>query len=744
MKKLWLLIKKYNEICYMSCLGSGILLLISRYWNIEWPPALLFPAVLLVQILLLWSGERNIRLQLFAGLFLLHLLPILYFVRTDRELDIFYRILSLEIPCILLSVFCYIVRHSLLFKGILLLPQLAVLIYFSIMQISLSKWVIWLILFCLLFYLAELIEHRISPSSDRNILYLFPFLLAATTVLFLFPVKDTPLQWTYVKKAAAFMNEQIQILSVDINYLFSGSSDSFFLSETGFSTDSSLGGDVVSSDKPQITIAGTTTRSPLYLTGSVYNSYTGRGWQSDAASMPSGAQEYLRQHQELVHALSQSTLIAEDEVVEKAEQYIRPNTYDVYFDGLKTKHLFYSPFTYNFVFPEGERMDMDSPNTAVLTRARGVGFHYLFLFYEFNLGSEEMENLLRQKAWRSTYKPLEQQAAKREYAYSNYTSLPASLPSRVSLLAEEITTGLDNDYDRLKAIETYLQQYEYSTSPESCPSGQDFTDFFLFEGKRGYCSYYATSLAVLGRCLGIPTRYVEGFVSKDTPRYQNYKLQLTGSDAHAWVEAYIENIGWIPFDPTPGYNEAAYQAWPEPKGSEESASSAENSSMPLPPDQVPDESTLSDLSSDPEAEANRRREVLHLTGGIVFVLLSFLLLIPLFLLVRRQIRRRSYRSLSDYEKLASLMRKIFLIGRLYGYVQEEGETLTAFALRTENRLDTPAYVYGFVCDLFQAVRFGDTPADTAALGILEEYLLGLEKQYLKDSGLLKRLLYSLY
>ena len=68
-----------------------------------------------------------------------------------------------------------------------------------------------------------------------------------------------------------------------------------------------------------------------------------------------------------------------------------------------------------------------------------------------------------------------------EAIHKDYLGLPEELPQRVRDLADEITQGYDNDYDKLKAIEAYLQEnYEYTLSPGSVPEEQDFVDKILF------------------------------------------------------------------------------------------------------------------------------------------------------------------------------------------------------------------------------------------------------------------------
>jgi len=84
------------------------------------------------------------------------------------------------------------------------------------------------------------------------------------------------------------------------------------------------------------------------------------------------------------------------------------------------------------------------------------------------------------------------------------------------------------------------------------PSGielEDFTDSFLFEGKNGYCVHFASAFASSARMVGIPSRVVTGFKSSKESMVNNY-LIVRALDAHAWVELYLDELGWMRFDPT--------------------------------------------------------------------------------------------------------------------------------------------------------------------------------------------------
>jgi hypothetical protein len=73
---------------------------------------------------------------------------------------------------------------------------------------------------------------------------------------------------------------------------------------------------------------------------------------------------------------------------------------------------------------------------------------------------------------------------------------------------------------------------------------------FLFVRRSGNCEYFAAAMAVMLRTVGIPSRVVAGFQRGEWNPYGRY-FMVRLSDAHSWVEAYIEGRGWVPFDPSP-------------------------------------------------------------------------------------------------------------------------------------------------------------------------------------------------
>jgi transglutaminase-like putative cysteine protease len=157
---------------------------------------------------------------------------------------------------------------------------------------------------------------------------------------------------------------------------------------------------------------------------------------------------------------------------------------------------------------------------------------------------------------------------------ATYLQLPSTLPERVRALASRISAGSASAFDEAVRIQGYLRSnFVYLDDPPPAPAGRDVVDYFLFEAPGGFCSYYATAMAVLLRLDGVPSRVVTGFATGDWEAREG-RYRVTESHAHAWVEVYFPRYGWIEFEPTPSRPPFEYRNAPPP-----SADSAQRSSM---------------------------------------------------------------------------------------------------------------------------------------------------------------------
>jgi Transglutaminase-like superfamily/Domain of unknown function (DUF4129) len=110
-------------------------------------------------------------------------------------------------------------------------------------------------------------------------------------------------------------------------------------------------------------------------------------------------------------------------------------------------------------------------------------------------------------------------------------------------------------YDKAVALESYLHNnYAYDTHI-SLPPGEEGVSWFLFRShNRGFCNYFATSMAIMARELGMPARIVAGYTNgKYDAKQQQWVIR--GSDAHSWVQIYFAGYGWVNFEPSASFTD---------------------------------------------------------------------------------------------------------------------------------------------------------------------------------------------
>jgi hypothetical protein len=136
-----------------------------------------------------------------------------------------------------------------------------------------------------------------------------------------------------------------------------------------------------------------------------------------------------------------------------------------------------------------------------------------------------------------------------------YLEVPADLSQQAIATAHEWTQGATNVYQAMNMLVEHLsdqQTFTYSIENAPVPGNVDAVTWLL-QTHKGFCTYYATAMTVMARVLGVPARVVSGF----NEGYFDAKRGawvVNGQDAHSWVQVYFPNVGWINFDPTPGFS----------------------------------------------------------------------------------------------------------------------------------------------------------------------------------------------
>jgi hypothetical protein len=130
-----------------------------------------------------------------------------------------------------------------------------------------------------------------------------------------------------------------------------------------------------------------------------------------------------------------------------------------------------------------------------------------------------------------------------------YLQLPEQNKAVVAL-ARQICAGTRTPEEKVHRVIAYLQRnFTYSLNPKRDKRFLPLEDFLL-HSREGYCEHFATAAAILLRGTGVPTRLVSGFLHGEWNSLGRY-FMVRQRDAHTWIEAYLPDKGWVPFDPTP-------------------------------------------------------------------------------------------------------------------------------------------------------------------------------------------------
>ena len=317
------------------------------------------------------------------------------------------------------------------------------------------------------------------------------------------------------------------------------------------------------------------------------------------------------------------------------------------------------------------------------------------------------------------------------------------ITQRTKSLVKNIVKGLETDFEKATAIESYLRSnYEYSLNVESIPEDQEFIDYFLFEEGKGYCTYYATTMALMLRMEGIPSRYVEGYLAKDLLEDGVYEVKQ--SNAHTWVEAFIEPVGWMTFEATP-----AFPLEPRLENYEAIGEDLETT----PENNLVDNQSPDKIIEEPE----RYREEDFLDGEVgsyenlpdepdlvksnitIEDILKILLLIIVFRVITSffiyKYKEFKVNRLPNDEKLIHYYADIISILKTLGYPQESGETHFEYAKRVAHKFSR-FQEKGFIeiTEIFVENKYGNTPTLDRDILDLEVYRKSLDNNLKNKLG----------
>lgn len=300
------------------------------------------------------------------------------------------------------------------------------------------------------------------------------------------------------------------------NRLFGGLQAQNEAGLSGFSRAMTLHGSFHLADTPVLQISSP---RPEYWRAIVYDRYTGHGWLSsdpvDQRTLPAGSDALRSAEPARIEIDQQVTVLA------PRGNYLVGASEPFRFDRTVVAQA----------YPDapGNRVDLVSSISAEPLQR---GSHYVVASQVSTASTAALRTSTR------AY-PAE--------VRQRYLSLPP-IPTRVRQLAAQLTAGQQNPYDKAVALESYLRAMPYTLDLPPPPSDRDAVDYFLFDARTGYCDYFASSMAVMARSIGLPARVVAGYATGE--RQDDGTYLVRDSNSHSWTEIYLPPYGWIPFEPS--------------------------------------------------------------------------------------------------------------------------------------------------------------------------------------------------
>ncbi len=444
----------------------------------------------------------------------------------------------------------------------------------------LSGYLILLILLCLAFM-------DYSFSSAVNALAVFLFLNSVSEMIALFehyrtdtflvfyiaialitaftPAPEDPYDWDFVVKAVQAVGNTAEHIMLEVQYWWGqDKSDGMFAyGYTGYSdTSSLLTAGIRNRETEQLVLDGKRTRRNLYLKGRTSDSFTGERWEM---TLEEQTMDSRIDTLETLYAL-----LAYTQNVEELHRFVEVYEHKVTLSYIRTQSQFY-PIKLLRTTVSDMQYRGDNP---ISDQIQSKGYHYSYQFVDIDYASAELATIIgnskdisyEEEKYDLIYTKmqdyygitlekvpfsdfLEQIASGEERIRRAYGIADSAVSEQVKELAIELTEDCENDYEKCRALEHYLYQYSYNQNI-AMPEDANVLDWFLFDGRQGFCVHYATALAEMLRCIGISARVAEGFLVDYSDSFKINQFSISSGSAHAWVEAYIEGFGWMRLEPT--------------------------------------------------------------------------------------------------------------------------------------------------------------------------------------------------
>lgn len=348
--------------------------------------------------------------------------------------------------------------------------------------------------------------------------------------------------------------------------------------------------------------------------------------------------------------------------------------------------------------------------------------------------------------------------------YRHYLELPSEVDYTVEPLTREITKPYETKLQKVQAVERYLrknfkysdQKFRLKRSDGTSANASDYINYFLFgnEKKEGYCTLFASSMVSMLRSIGYPARVATGYYVE--PKYigvDHFSAEVMDYDYHAWVEVYFDGMGWMSFEPTPGYGETRnyhlLELIDEGKELEDPTIEVEYDGIQeynkypkeLPDPEEPEE------EKDPLADLINNKLDLGNWGKIILIavrVLLALLFVLILWLVTEWMHRRTLERMMKAAPAKGVRRGYYLILRLMqlrGFKFFEGELLEDFARRVDNLELAPLPLKEIVPTLQKAL-YSEAELTEEERASVAEYVRALDRTSFRKANLFKKFWYK--
>ncbi|MDE7362550.1 MAG: transglutaminase-like domain-containing protein [Oscillospiraceae bacterium] len=513
---------------------------------------------------------------------------------------------------------------------------------------------------------------------------------------------------------------------------------------------------------------------PVYLRGDVGIDFDGDSWSSPVASQPEGWDDYLSERfgsdmsgliasWQDMHAVEQSEFMVDylcdtsvmflPSYITFLYTYVDSDEFDVYGDYAvrandgagKLNTVLGEAYTPIFLGVDDETVYDADTAAAAAAKLASVPFD-----------SDDMWVHIKDNGdWEYVYNEDYYQAYS-AYVYDTYLNVPAgmeapltefireNLAADIALVNIETSNELEARYRTAKLIADYLRgNYTYSLS--ASVSRRDPVMSFLNDTKSGHCALYASSMTLMLRLRGIPARYCTGFVAK--PSGEDV-LTLRSRNLHAWVEVYLDRLGWVTFDPTSSVVvDSVVNGTPLPPESSETSDTSESSetseisdssdipptspnSSPLSSDTLPD-SSETDGSSVSASVVMEHPSVLPYLLGILGILAVIGVIVLIIVKIRQfdKNAKKALRRCYTADNSRSVYARLLAMLRLRKLTPNKGELSGNFFKRAGKVLGVD--LAGHI-DLLESLAFGSGELDDtekAQLGrLLERVFTAADKK----------------